>query len=528
MEIHMDEADFFRSRDDRPSRRQLLPPMKAPTDLVDWQDVWYRFDNGRGQIAISAIAERIPRTTNNTQAVLRALKLLNEADPGGTGYVTYKDFEHFYNNILPDNSWERGVLVRAALDVVDEGPEPLEEPYFNTWMQLVSYVHSKPSYYDFNWHRILPYSYNRNRLLHYVFYRSELVHPARLKEWIYHAKEADTLPNAVAIQLLGKAEIPFQEADINQDGFLEYEEFLRFVKLSNAARTRSTVLRRGALAVIPRAERTLETRRYIEEYSCCPPPLCMLVITLVELVMFIYYAIDMNSLLDMTILVGPRGPCPLYSPLVYNPARRYEAWRYISYALIHSGWVHLVNNLIVQVVLGVLLELVHKWWRVLLIYLSGVVLGAVLHSLFTPGSYLAGASGGVYAVEYAHLGNLFLNWSEMEANWAQLIVMLIIISLDFGYAFWDTYLAATPSHTGHMAHFGGALAGVLVGVFVLRNLRKEKWERIFQWISIAVFFAVVIVGIILNCTLPSPQYYPENDYTSFDKLKNDWKLMMNQ
>ncbi|XP_064114680.1 rhomboid-related protein 1-like [Macrobrachium nipponense] len=527
MEMHMDEADFFRSRDERQTRRQLLAPLKAPTDLVDWQDVWYRLDDGRGQIALSTLGERIPRTTNNSQAVLRALKLLKEADPGGTGYVSFKDFEHFFNNILPDNSWERGVLVRAALDVLDKGPAPSEEPYFNTWMQLVDFVHSRPSYYDFDWPRFVSNSYNRNRLLHFVFYRSELIHPARLKEWIFHAKEADSLPNAVAIQLLGKAEIPFQEADINRDGFLEYEEFLRFVMLSNAARNRSTALRRGALAVVPRTERTLETRRYIEEYSCCPPPFCMLAITLVELAIFIYYAIDMNNLADKGVIVGPRGPCPSYSPLVYNPARRFEAWRYISYALIHSGWVHLVNNLIVQIILGVLLELVHKWWRVLLIYLSGVVLGAILHSLFTPGSYLAGASGGVYAVEYAHLGNLFLNWSEMEANWVQLIVMLLVISLDFGYAFWDTYLAPTPSHTGHMAHFGGALAGVLVGVFVLRNLRKERWERIFQWISLAIFFVVGIAGIILNCTLPSPEYFPENDYSSMEKLKNDWKLTLN-
>ncbi len=30
---------------------------------------------------------------------------------------------------------------------------------------------------------------------------------------------------------------------------------------------------------------------------------------------------------------------PLYSPLIYNPSRRYEAWRFLSYMLLHQGYV---------------------------------------------------------------------------------------------------------------------------------------------------------------------------------------------
>ena len=69
--------------------------------------------------------------------------------------------------------------------------------------------------------------------------------------------------------------------------------------------------------------------------------------------------------------------------------------------------MHLVNNLLVQIVLGVLLEMVHRW-RIILIYLAGVAAGALANSLFLPTYYLAGASGGVYAVEYAHLSNVIL------------------------------------------------------------------------------------------------------------------------
>ena len=58
--------------------------------------------------------------------------------------------------------------------------------------------------------------------------------------------------------------------------------------------------------------------------------------------------------------------------------------------------------------MGVLLEMVHRWWRVMTVYMLGVVGGALASTVTTPWAFLAGASGGVYAVEYAYLGNLIL------------------------------------------------------------------------------------------------------------------------
>lgn len=79
------------------------------------------------------------------------------------------------------------------------------------------------------------------------------------------------------------------------------------------------------------------------------------------------------------------------------------------------SWVHLFNNLVVQMVLGVLLEMVHTW-RIVVIYLAGVAGGALANSLYLPTFYLAGASGGVYAVEYAHLSNLILVRCEKDTK----------------------------------------------------------------------------------------------------------------
>ncbi|KAL1468491.1 hypothetical protein MTO96_041433, partial [Rhipicephalus appendiculatus] len=118
----------------------------------------------------------------------------------------------------------------------------------------------------------------------------------------------------------------------------------------------------------------LVVRRYIDEYSCVPPPLFLITVSLVEVAVFIYYCVTLGEFSAI-------GPVPRDSPLIYNPRRRKEAWRYLTYMFIHVGGFHIFFNLLVQLILGIPLEMVHKWWRVMLIYGGGVVAGSLGSSL---------------------------------------------------------------------------------------------------------------------------------------------------
>ena len=65
-------------------------------------------------------------------------------------------------------------------------------------------------------------------------------------------------------------------------------------------------------------------------------------------------------------------------------------------------------NIIVQILLGTPLEMVHGWWRVLLIYVVGVLAGSLFTSVVDPNVYLVGASGGSYALITAHVATIIL------------------------------------------------------------------------------------------------------------------------
>lgn len=227
---------------------------------------------------------------------------------------------------------------------------------------------------------------------------------------------------------------------------------------------------------------------YEEEYSCWPPAICMIFISIVEIILFCYDAAQ-----GKTDATGP-----IAQIFIYNPHKRQEAWRFLTYMLVHVGVVHLLVNLLVQLFLGVPLEMVHRWWRVVLVYLAGVAAGSLATSLTDPKVYLAGASGGVYALVAAHIATIIMNWAEMEFAIIQLLVFLLLATVDIGTAVYDRYWRHLQQNIGYVAHLAGAVAGLLVGIGVLRNLEKRKWEKRLWWAAVVLYFSLMIAGVLAN------------------------------
>lgn len=152
--------------------------------------------------------------------------------------------------------------------------------------------------------------------------------------------------------------------------------------------------------------------------------------------------------------VGTQTSGPMATAFIYNPRKREEFWRFVTYMFVHVGVMHLMMNLIVQIFLGTALELgnastifyfmhknfylyfliVHCWWRVALVYIAGVAAGSMGTSIANPNIYLAGASGGVYALITAHIATIIMNWHEMEYAFIQLFVFVAFCGTDIGFS----------------------------------------------------------------------------------------------
>jgi rhomboid-related protein 1/2/3 len=257
---------------------------------------------------------------------------------------------------------------------------------------------------------------------------------------------------------------------------------------------RATIHTAAVSIALPNNMEREERLNYLEEYSCAPPPFFLILLTCSQIGVFVYHVIILTN---QGHSVGPDGPAYTKGPLIFNPEKKKEVWRFLTYMFVHSGYFHISFNLLVQLLLGVPLELVHRWWRICLIYLTGVVAGSLTVAIADPHTYIAGASGGVYALITAHLANVIFNWSEMEFPALRLLSFMTIAGVDTGVAVYYRYVEQDLK-ISYTAHIAGAVVGLLLGIVILRNLRSYAWERALWWCCLLVFLGMFIAAIVWN------------------------------
>ena len=208
------------------------------------------------------------------------------------------------------------------------------------------------------------------------------------------------------------------------------------------------------------------------------------------------------------------GPAPLCSQWILNPEKRFQAWRFLSYAIVHSGIGHIVLNVIIQLVVGIPLEMSHGPVRVAAVYIIGVVSGSLATSCLNPVVYLAGASSGVYALIAAHLSNLILNWHEEKLiirpggcrggatashggllRLLKLTAIVAYVVVDISMAVYSSTVYGEHNTTGYTAHIAGAGLGLVTGLSVLQNKRVEAWEVRLRCVCVSLVSVLLLAAL---------------------------------
>lgn len=86
--------------------------------------------------------------------------------------------------------------------------------------------------------------------------------------------------------------------------------------------------------VVPRRVDPSQTQidgQYEDEYSCCPPPVCMVIVSLLEIILHIT-----DEVLEPGSTSNANGR--LARLFMYDPRRRREAWRFLTYMFVHVGY----------------------------------------------------------------------------------------------------------------------------------------------------------------------------------------------
>ncbi|XP_042226792.1 LOW QUALITY PROTEIN: protein rhomboid-like [Homarus americanus] len=157
-------------------------------------------------------------------------------------------------------------------------------------------------------------------------------------------------------------------------------------------------------------------------------------------------------------------------------------------------WVHLAFNLLVQLLVGLPLEIVHRSSRFGTLYLAGVLAGSFGTSVFDADVYLVGASGGVYVLLAAHLANVLINYNSMQFG------SLRLIGFFFG--------GKLTSDPGPGVTVRNLVLSLMVtcntlGLDVLKNFEQRLHEQLLWWVALGVYAACTLFAVWFNLFHPT-------------------------
>jgi rhomboid-related protein 1/2/3 len=174
---------------------------------------------------------------------------------------------------------------------------------------------------------------------------------------------------------------------------------------------------------------------------------------------------------------------------------RWQVWRWILYQFSHVGLGHIGTNSVLNILMGVPLERLHGTLRSALMYNVGVVGGALCYIVGDARHSVVGMSGGCYSLIGVHLAYTIINWHQRKYRWVVVTLILLFAAADAAHiwGFADRSGETKPSNS---AHFGGAVAGLVIGILIGENLKVKMWERVLWCCAFVVGAGLVSFCII--------------------------------
>jgi membrane associated rhomboid family serine protease len=216
--------------------------------------------------------------------------------------------------------------------------------------------------------------------------------------------------------------------------------------------------------------------------------------------------------------LGPQGADRLFLAGALIPVRvlQGEWWRLFTGPLLHADWSHLLLNAVALFVVGRPVEAAYGPSRFWLIFAGAGLAGAiatVTSSLPMQGTGPAaaftaqmaaapmsvGASGAIYGLIAAMIALGIKLWPRLTPGLRKSLVLLPFMLLLAMLA-----VGSLGSHVDTMAHVGGALGGLMLGLALRPQLsgidrarfRSSAWTRPLAWACAGLMVAAMAMSIL--------------------------------
>ena len=141
--------------------------------------------------------------------------------------------------------------------------------------------------------------------------------------------------------------------------------------------------------------------------------------------------------------------------------------RCVTHVLGHADWNHLLNNMMLLLVLGPMLEEKYGSANIVFIMLATAVATAVVNMVFFPNVALLGASGIVFAMV------LLASITSTDGRTIPLTFILVAVLYIGQQVYEGIFVADNISQVGHIV---GGLVGSVLG-FVMNRAKMSRYQR---------------------------------------------------
>lgn len=145
-----------------------------------------------------------------------------------------------------------------------------------------------------------------------------------------------------------------------------------------------------------------------------------------------------------------------------------EYWRFFTATVMHFGFEHLLNNMVMLAVAGRFLEKAIGKIKYLILYFIAGIGGCVLSyiEMMQTGNYVvaAGASGSIFGIIGALAWIILIHKGRYENLTGRGMIMMLLFSLYYG---------ASTGDVDNWGHIGGLMMGFLLAIIFYRRNTKE-------------------------------------------------------
>ena len=141
--------------------------------------------------------------------------------------------------------------------------------------------------------------------------------------------------------------------------------------------------------------------------------------------------------------------------------------RCVLHILGHSGWNHLIGNMMFILLLGPVVEERYGTANTVLVILATAVVTGVIHVFAAPGVRLLGASGVVFAF-------ILISSLTVREDRTIPVTFILVALLYFGQQVYQGLSAR--DHVSQLTHVAGGAVGTVLGFILTKVRRKERPE----------------------------------------------------